>query len=178
MQAVTVLLLELAQGTSRPDPSKIIGSVEKLAQWLKMLAAADAVAERAYGIVCRILSRNSQVVGSNTTDHWLQESLQLSSNASADITPQGYPYANPQYLGEPSWPTATFNDDYYTQGNEGIFELNPPAGSLPDKLANTFQFGQEPYPPFYGNQFAAFDEFMDYDYGGNTKMEDWSTGQS
>ncbi|KAF2830575.1 hypothetical protein CC86DRAFT_315963 [Ophiobolus disseminans] len=180
MQAITVLLLELAQDTNRADRSKIAECVEKLANWLEAMKSVDSVADRAYSVVCKMLNRNRQSIQNAIPHQWPQGLLQAFEDQPSDavgIASQAYSNTDLQYRGEPTWPSAPYNDDGYNQANLGSFDLNPLAGPLPHAYGNNVQFSQEPYPFFYGNFTTLFDEQMDFDYGGNTNQEDWSAMQ-
>ncbi|KAF1911323.1 hypothetical protein BDU57DRAFT_412237, partial [Ampelomyces quisqualis] len=60
MQALTVMLLELAQRTSNlsEDPSHLVSCVEDLVEWLKVMKAVDGVAQNAYNVICEMLSNH------------------------------------------------------------------------------------------------------------------------
>ena len=177
MQAITVLLLDLAQRTSRVDLSSVTAGVEKLAQWLKTMRPLDGVADRAYSIVCNMLSKDEQSSQNVRSNHSISETMLPSSNdpSATDLASQIVPNSNLQTYSEPAWPPASFNDDYYAQGSQGTSGLNPLFDFPTDSYANSFQFGQEPYPFFYENQFTTlFDQSANYDYDDFAEQVDWS----
>jgi hypothetical protein len=179
MQAVTVLLLELAQGTSHAEPAHIIACVGKLTQWLRTMSQVDIVADRAYGIVCRMLNKKKQDVGDAAASQWPEGTIHpsaLESNLSSDMAPQPYDpnldYYQPQ---ESVWPMEHFDQRRFTQANAGPFDMSNFANPLRDGYANA-EFQQDPLPFYYGNLFSTyFDETMEFEQGGNTDQDEWTT---
>jgi hypothetical protein len=168
MQAVTILLLELAQGPSRVNPSDVVRSVVKLARWLKAMAFVDAVAERAHNIVCRVLIKNKDIIEKYTPGQWPQELLQEPENEprfAFDNT-----FVDLPGIGDNLWNSTSFSG-----GNETSFVSNTFNTSLPESHSTEYQFAQEPYPYFYSNHFTLFDEPMDYTWANVTDQGDWST---
>jgi hypothetical protein len=141
MQAITVLLLELAQGTIHwpTDPSNIATCVEKLTRWLKAMSSNDVVSERAYNIVCKMLSKHKQSREDVATGQLATEMEQ--------------PYNEPA--------AASY---MASQANSGNFDLNSQARPL-NKPPADFLFGQTQLPLFFGDHFMTkFDQGTDY-YG-------------
>jgi len=180
MQAVTVLLLEMAQGTSRADPAHVVACVEKLTQWLQTMANVDNVADRAYGLVCKMLNKDKQDAVQPTVRQWPEGTVNpsdLESGFASDTAPQSFD-PNVDYYHPPDkvWPSGLFDQRQFTQTNAGPFDMNLLANPLYDSHSN-FQFQQEsPYPFYYGNLFSTeFDETLDYEHGGGAGQADWST---
>jgi hypothetical protein len=168
MQAITILLMELAQGPSRANASDVARSVVKLTRWLKAMTLVDAVAERAYDIVCRVLTKNKDKIEKYTPGQWPHDMLQGQENeprVAFDNTSLGLPRFN-----EDVW-----NSTFSSSGNEPSFGSNRFNTSQPESCANEYQFAQEPYPYFYSNHFTLFDEPMDYTWANVTEQGDWST---
>jgi hypothetical protein len=168
MQAITVLLLELAQGTSylSEDTPHVTACMEKLVQWLNTMRIVDGVAENAHKIVCDMLSKHEQFVRKISPGSWLLETFVAVPNTFSNMSSQLQTNPDPQLS------TYPFNDNLYTAANQESFDLN----TLADPLNNPFgniQFGQAQYPLFYGNQFATlFDQDMSYDFEDPVNLED------
>jgi hypothetical protein len=169
MQAITVLLLELAQGAiHRPtDPSNITTCVEKLIRWLKAMASNDVVSERAYNTVRKMLDRHEQSSEDVTTGPWVEETTDQPYNeptTASDMASQPYNDPDLQYFQETSCLHTYFDDDCYSRANSGNFNLNSLAWPL-DQPPADFLFGQEQIPLSFGNYFSTnFDQGTDY-YG-------------
>jgi hypothetical protein len=180
MQAITVLLLELAQGTSRlsEDSSKISTGVEKLTRWLAIMKILDRVAGSAYNMVGKMLSKHDQFARELVPGPWLDEVMQAESSdptTFANDEPQVHLGSGFQNFSDNSYSAMSFGNEYNTTINNGTYDPN----NLVDPLSysyGSFQFGQPQYPLFYGNQFATlFDQDLSYAYDDNTNMEDWDT---
>jgi hypothetical protein len=171
MQAITVLLLELAQGTSylSEDTAHVTACMEKLVQWLNTMRIVDGVAENAHKIVCDMLSKHSQFARKISPGSWLLETFVAVPNTFTNMPSQLQTNPDPQLSGGPTY---QFNDDPYTAVNEAPFDLNTLADPLNDPFGN-IQFGQAQYPLFYGNQFTTqFDQEMSYDFEDLVNLED------
>lgn len=177
MQAITVLLLELAQGTSHlsEDSSEITICVEKLTRWLILMKTVDRVAESAYNMVRNMLSKHSQFGRQMVPGPWLDEVMAPDPTAFQDAGAQLHLGPDSQHFPDTSYSAMSFGNDCTTTTNDGTFDMN----NLADPLGNPFggfQFGQSQYPLYYGNQFTTlFDQEMAYSLGVNTNMEDWDT---
>jgi hypothetical protein len=169
MQAITVLLLELAQGAIHwpTDPSNIATCVEKLTRWLKAMKSNDIVSERAYNIVCKMLGKHEQSREDVATSQWAAEMAEQPYNeptAASYMASQPYNDLDLQYLQETPCLDTYFNDDYYSQANSGTFDLNSLARPLNEPPAD-FLFGQAQLPLFFENHLMTnFDQRTDY-YG-------------
>jgi hypothetical protein len=177
MQAITVLLLELAQGTSylSEDTAHVTACMEKLVQWLNTMKIVDAVAENAHKIVCDMLSKHEQFARKISPGSWLLETFVAEPNTFNTMPSQLHNTNNtdPRLSGESAYNPMPFNnDDLYSGANEGLFDLNNLADPLNDPFGG-IQFSQAQYPLFYGNQFTTlFDQEMIYDFGDPADMED------
>jgi hypothetical protein len=169
MQAITVLLLDLAQGAIHwpTDPSNITTCVEKLIRSLKAMKSNDTVSERAYNTVCKMLDRHEQSSEDVTTDQWAEETTEQPYN---EPTAASYlasrPYNDPdlEYFQETPCLDTYPNDDYYSGANSGNFDLSSLVWPFNEPPAD-FLFGQEQIPLFFGNYFmTSFDQGTDY-YG-------------
>lgn len=174
MQAITVLLLELTQGTSQlsEDTSEISASVEKLTQWLSIMKTVDGVAERAYIVVCEMLSKNHQFTRQMVPSPWLDEIIESNDPGSATFTNVGY-----QSLLDPNLqdlPENLFGNHPGTATQDDTLDPNNLGTPLNDPLGN-FQYGQPQYQLFYGNQFTTFfDQNMGYGLGDDEDaVEQW-----
>jgi hypothetical protein len=162
MQAITVLLLELAQGAMHwpKDPSNVAACVEKLTRGLEVMKSNDVVSERAYNIVCKMLGKHGQSREDVATGQWAAEMAKQPYNeptAASYMVSQPYNDQDLQYLQETPCLDTYLNDDYYSQANSGNFDLNEPSAD--------FLFGQAQLPLFFGNHFmTSFDQGTDY-YG-------------
>ncbi|CAG5137217.1 uncharacterized protein ALTATR162_LOCUS54 [Alternaria atra] len=169
MQAITVLLLELAQGAIHwpTDPSNIATCVGKLTRWLKAMKSNDVVSERAYNIVCKMLGKHEQSREDVATGQWAAEMAEQPYNeptAASYMASQPYDDLDLQYLQETPCLDTYFNDDYYSQANSGSFDLNSLAWPFNEPPAD-FLFGQAQLPLFFGNhRMANFDQGTEY-YG-------------
>jgi hypothetical protein len=174
MQALTVLLLELAQGTSHlsEDSSDISTCVEKLTQWLSIMKTVDGVAERAYVIVSEMLSKNHQFARKMVPSPWLDEVTQSGGVGPATFTNVGHqPHLDPalQDLADNMFGSASGTATQYDPliMNDSSVPLNDPFQG--------FQSGQPQYPLFYGNEFTTFfDQNMGYGFpDGDETLDDW-----
>jgi hypothetical protein len=180
MQALTVMLLELAQRTSHlsENPSHLIACVENLVEWLKMMRSVDRVAESAYNVVCGMLSNHKHFASNLSPSQPLQGFVQQQSGQDPfpyPATSGQAPYqSNPQRFTSPIYSTIPFSDNIYNNLNEENLDLNTLAEPLDDPLDGV-QDLQTPYPPFHGNQFSTlFDQEMDYDLGPDSaSFEGW-----
>jgi hypothetical protein len=169
MQAITVLLLELAQGAIHwpTDPSNIATCVEKLTRWLKAMKSNDVVSERAYNIVCKMLGKHEQSREDVATGQWAAEMAEQSYNeptAASYMASQPYNDPDLKCFQETPCLDTYFNDDYYSQANSENFDLNSLAWPLNEPPAD-FLFGQAQLPLFFGNHLMTnFDQGTDY-YG-------------
>jgi hypothetical protein len=182
MQAITVLLLEMAQSMNHlsKEPSDVIACVEKLVRWLKAMKQIDGVAERAYNTVCKTLSKYESFARRMFPTQWdTMQSTDFDTTTSASKAPQTHHVDDSEFSLGAMWPSMPVNDNFYTAANQGNFSLN----TLTDPLINdslndpfaSFQFGQTQYPLSYGNQFTTiYDQDMTYDYGDNAHLEDWT----
>jgi hypothetical protein len=175
MQAITVLLLEITQGTNQSSKMtpNIMASVEKLVQWLRMMRLVDGVAERAYSIVIVMLSKHEKFAGKIIPNEWLQETMHpFGDEASSSNMASQIPHnIDPQYFPETTWPPMSFNDDYYSTANAETFDLNT-LTIPPNDPDTSFPFNQAQYPLFYGNQFTTlYDQNMDFEYGDDNNMD-------
>jgi hypothetical protein len=179
MQAITVLLLELTQGTSHlsEDTSHVTACMEKLVHWLNTMKIVDGVAENAHKIVCDMLSKHEQFVRKISPGSWLLETFVTTPNTFANMPSQ---LPEPRLSAGQTYLPMPFNNDIYTNAPEGPFDLNTLADPLNDPYAG-MQFGQAQYPLFYGDQFTTlFDQEMSYDFddtsnnmeGSNTMGQD------
>jgi hypothetical protein len=178
MQALTVLLLELAQGTSQlsEDPYDISTCVEKLTQWLSIMKTVDGVAERAYIIVSEMLSKNHQFARKMVSSPWLDEITQSGQAGPATFTNVGY-----QSQIDPA--LQDFANDIFSSGSgtptqDDSLIMNDLSASFANPF-ESFQFGQPQYPMFYGNEFTPFfDQNMGYGFpDGDEMLEDWNNQQ-
>jgi hypothetical protein len=178
MQAITVLLLEMAQSASQlsQEPSNIIACVEKLVQWLEAMKQIDGVAERAYNTVYKTLSKHESFARRMFPTQWdTMQSSKQDATTSRDAMPQPHHMFNPGPSSEGMWPMIPMDEGFYTAANQVPFDLNTFTNDpLVDPYANP-QFGQTQYPLFYGNQFTTvYDQDMNFEYGDSTNMEDWT----
>jgi hypothetical protein len=177
MQAITVLLLEMAQSASQlsMEPSNIIACVEKLVQWLEAMKQIDGVAERAYNTVCKTLSKHESFARRMFPTQWdTMQSSEKDATTSTGKMPQTDHIINPESSSESMWPLIPVDEDFFAAANQGQFDLDTLTDPLADPYAN-FQFGQTQYPLFYGNQFTTvYDQDMNFEYGDSTNMEDWT----
>ena len=161
MQAITVLLLELAQGAIHwpKDPSNIATCVEKLTRWLKAMKSNDVVSERAYNIVRKMLGKCKQFGEDVATGQW-----------TAKMAEQPYNDLDLQCLHVTPCLDTYSNDDCYSQANSGNFDLNSQARPLNEPPAD-FLLSQTQLPLFFGNHFMTkFDQGTDcYGLDGNTQ---------
>ncbi|CAN9415083.1 unnamed protein product [Alternaria alternata] len=161
ISAITVLLLELAQGAIHwpKDPSNIATCVEKLTRWLKAMESNDVVSERAYNIVCKMLGKHEQSREDVATGQWAAEMAEQPYNeptAASYMVSQSFNDLDLQYLRETP-DDISFSDNYYSQANSGNFGLNEPPAD--------FLFGQAQLRLIFGNHFMTnFDQGTDY-YG-------------
>lgn len=173
MQAITVLLLALTQGTAQVDASEIAACVQKLSRWLNAMRPVDKVAERALNIVCRMLKRNEKAIRKITDQQlseWILPPSASEQSVDSPLHSQTYPMSTAPYAVELAWPPGAFDDNIFMQGSEAAFDLNPLAEPLADPDNNpTFQFGQEPYPFFFANFSTAFDHPL---FGDDASQED------
>jgi hypothetical protein len=149
MQAITVLLLELAQGAIHwpTDPSNIATCVEKLTRWLKAMKSNDVVSERAYNVVCKMLGKYEQSREDVATGQWAAEMAEQPYNeptAAFYMDSQPYNDLDLQYLQETLCLDTCSNDDYYPQANSGNFDLNSLAWPLNEPL-QTFSSTRQSY---------------------------------
>lgn len=181
MQAITVLLLDLAQGKPHAEPTIISAGVEKLAKWLETMKVVDELADRAYKIVRRMLNKHLRSARNNASQEWTQtpaQSFYNDSNATTDATAREFLNDDAQSYGEPLWSSTAFSGLPYSQPDDGTLSLNPLAEPLLDPFTNTPQFGQDPYPLYYGDQFSTlFDESQTFDVPDDMNQEDWNTAQ-
>ncbi|KAF2680541.1 hypothetical protein K458DRAFT_373421 [Lentithecium fluviatile CBS 122367] len=101
MQAMAVLLLEIAyQGThtNTTSESDIAGSIKRLVRWIRAMRITDAVAERAYDVVVRILK------GSNPIFHTIANEILAEDEQHSQYTPQLFaPGPNQEFSGQGSF---------------------------------------------------------------------------
>ncbi|XPS72536.1 hypothetical protein M3J09_004698 [Ascochyta lentis] len=118
MQAITVLLLELAQGAIHwpTDPSNIATCVDKLTRWLKAMKRNDVVSERAYNIVCKMLGKHEQSREDVATGQWAAEMAEqlYQPTAASSMASQLHNNLDLQYLQETPYLNTYFNDSYYS----------------------------------------------------------------
>jgi hypothetical protein len=171
MQALTVMLSELAQGTSSlsEETLEISACVEKLVRYLEKMKTVDAVAENAYSVVCSMLRKHEKFSRRLVPGQWLHETtrpLDPDPNAYANMPSQENTHIGHHYFPQGAVSPAPFDDGCYTTGNEGLVDLQNPTDPLN-------QFGQTQYPIFYGYQpMTLFDQEVGYD---NSSMEDLNT---
>lgn len=178
MQAITVLLLELTQRTSRHsrDPFYLFACVENLVQWLKALKAVDSVAENAYCLVCDMLRKYKRFAKDQVPEQWLPEETAEHSDHAADpfadatVSIGGTFMTDMQYTPQQSThPFHTSEDDYTSRNEEPL-----PSNSLDDDSEGLF-FGQAHYTPYYSSQFTTpFDQEMGDERGNNYDEEGWN----
>jgi hypothetical protein len=173
MQALTIMLLELAQRTSdlSENTSHLISSVENLVEWLKMMKSVDRVAANAYNIVCELLSNHKHFAGNLSPGQppqgVVQQSLGQATNSYPPTAAGAQFPTNPQQFSDTNYSTMSFNENFYNNPNEEDFNMSDPFDDLP--------YRQTPYPQFRGNQFSTlFDQDMDYDLGTDSaNYEGW-----
>ncbi|KAL1794280.1 hypothetical protein ACET3X_007701 [Alternaria dauci] len=173
MQALTVLLLELSlDGIHLTiEKSHITSCVDKLIRWLSSMKSVDAISERAYNVVAKVLSKQSKQDAAHrqlpqpqpTDQHQKQHHTQ---DTTADLQQQHPSYSQPLALQQLDvvWPAADpFNsNDSYTQSNTGNF----------------YHSDISPLNLFYGNPYeATFDQwewdpaaFEDLDLGQQQRL--------
>jgi hypothetical protein len=178
MQALTVLLLELAQGTSHlsEDTYDISTCVEKLTQWLSIMKTVDSVAERAYIIVSEMLSKNHQFVRKMVPSPWLDEITQSGQAVPATFTNVDY-----QSHVDPALHDLTanmFSSAAGTATQDDPLILNDLNAPLADSFGS-FQSRQPQYPMVYGNEFTTlFDQDVGYGFPDDDEiLEDWDNQQ-
>lgn len=166
MQAITVLLPELAQGAIHwpTDPSNIATCVEKLTRWLNAMKSNDVVSERAYNIVRKMLGKHEQFREDVATGQWATEMGEQPYNepvAASYMASQPYNNLDLQYLQKTTCLDTCFNDDYYSQANSEKFDLSSQAWPL-NKPPADFLLGQAQLPLFLGDHsMANFDQGTD-----------------
>ncbi|KAI0573663.1 hypothetical protein Alg130_09996 [Pyrenophora tritici-repentis] len=172
MQALTVLLFELSlDGIHLTiDKSHITSCVDKLIRWLGSMKSLDAVSERAYNIVARVLNKQSkqeaahrQLPQPEPTDPYQQP--HDAQDITLDSQQQYQPYSQPLKLLQAyvAWPSADpFNSNsFYPQSDTDNFYLNDVSrfDYLNDPNAGLIYFSQ-PLNLFYGNPYEAnFDQW-------------------
>tara|TARA_R110002003_G_scaffold25_24_gene1335 strand:- start:13464 stop:14009 length:546 start_codon:yes stop_codon:yes gene_type:complete len=159
MQAMTVLLLELAQGSIQPilDPPEIMACVHKLIRWLHSMSSHDGVALRAYNIVCKLLGRHDQTVnhavpGEGTDQPWMDQ-----SSTAFEMQPGTQVYSEHPGPGESHWDPLLYTTEDYQSGS----------GNL-DSSSNSMGHGTAPGQlPFMHNDLFStpFDEYVDFSGG-------------
>lgn len=184
MQGIAVLFLEMARGS--PDSStigsNIIASVGKLTLWLQSMKAIDAVSGRAYKVVCRVRNMMEHPTQTDNSATWpnVDESMAtphispifstFPTQTSFLNTPTSLPTPNIDIPQFPVVAPTPFSDDFYSQASN--LDLQP-LSQHPVDPENSFQFGQDQMPLFYGNPFETeFDQFLGWD---PTGFEDWTT---
>jgi hypothetical protein len=198
MQAITVLLLEYAQGAVHVEtaqkPSLLI-CVEKLTSWLATMRTADGVADRAYKLVNKVMGRHisnddaevieepkdiphneaSEMMISNSRPHFYPDYEPSDDNiakASAMVDNSMF-NQGPQYQRN-AWPSASMSDNVGPQMNSSNLDIDAMVWPLNDESTTQTQFGQEQMPMFFGNQFMTdFDQEMDY-FGGSIDFQDFN----
>jgi hypothetical protein len=196
MQAITVLLLEYAQGAVHVETAKkpsLLICVKKLTSWLAAMRTTDGVADRACKLVNRMMGRHI----SNEDAEVIAESKDIPHNEASemminDSRPQFYSGSEPpddnvakasavtddsnlnqgpQYPRIAS-PPASMLDNVYPQMNSSNFDLDAMVWPLEDEYPNQLRFGQEQMPLFFGNQFTTnFDQEMEY-FEGSIEFQD------
>ena len=194
MQSMTVFLLELSLGGVHLTVTKslITACVDKLMRWLQSMAVNDAVSERAYQILLKVLNKHDHTARVNTSEHVVGKPAQPYPPGPQDVlgaapqnnTEQASAFTLPpatydSEMDDPSalyeqaiWPGNVFNGDFYSQANNGNFDLN----SLSDFFQEPLEAAQ--MPMHYGSLYTAdFDQCMDWDpystesWGGPSKRQ-------
>lgn len=176
MQAITVLLLEYAQGTVHLETNakkSLPTCVEKLTGWLQAMRSVDGVADRAYKLVRRM-------TGANDDQETVDKSKPTTRQPHDDNVAKAFAvsdssnfYQEPQHQ-ESTWPQGSLSDSTLPQMHSSEFDLNAMGWPLnDDSLLADLQFGQSQMPLFFGNQFAtSFDQDMEY-YAGSAGTDDF-----
>jgi hypothetical protein len=180
MQALTVMLSEMAQGTSSlsEETLEISTCVEKLVRYLEKMKTVDAVAENAYSVVCSMLRKHEKFARRLVPGQWLHETMQSLDhdlNAFANMPSQENTQMDHQYFPQSAASPALFDAGCCATGNEGLVDLQNPTDPL-NQPFSSYQFGQTQYPIFYGDQpMTSFDQEVGYDFDDTSSMEDWNT---
>jgi hypothetical protein len=182
MQSMTVFLLELSLGGVHLTMKRsfITASVDKLMRWLQSMMVNDAVSERAYQILLKVLNKHDPTAHVNTSEHVVGTPAQSYPPRPQDVlraaprnnTEQASAFNLPpatydSIMDDPStlyeqaiWPDNVFNSDFYSQANNGNFDLN----SLSDYFQGPIEAGPAQMPMHYGSSYTSdFDHCMDWD---------------
>lgn len=172
MQAIAVLLLELSKYKTHLEgmrPNVTVG-VEKLTRWLRSMMHNDEVSARAYKIVRNVLDKLEPPTQTDIPDQRPNELIEeryIERNVLFDMPFQPHFDSTPQSL---EATPDSFNDEYFSQANDGNFNLQLRPEYLVGPQAN-YQFGQAQMPLFYGNPYMTdFDQDVQWD---STSFEAW-----
>jgi hypothetical protein len=193
MQAMAVLLLELSYGLDhmQGDRPEVKKSVKRMLGWLSAMRRTDAVVERAYDVIARILQQHKF---QTMFDELLTEDLE--DRFTYEYTPHvasSFGHSHPEQITHPTTnesitqmpPNQWYGGSYTanTQPEYGVFDQTmtdsqflPQMGQILSSQAEQFKYLEHPY----NNQFMFSNPFItSYDQDapfGLTPDDLWSRG--
>lgn len=166
MQAITILLLEVAQESVQPtrEPQQLTIGVHRLVRWLEAMSAHDVVAHRALNLVRQLLgkqNRSRAFAGLSESNEALGQRRMNESSPAFWLRPDTHEDSDYARSEGPSWDPLSYTQQSRNDSTEVRLTSSDSAFAT-----------EQPY--FVQNDMFSnpFDEYVDFS-GGFSDFETW-----